>query len=851
MPVAIKETKPATPAKMKLLDVEAVLGRLSLPDKVALLSGKDNWHTKDFVALGVPSLRLSDGPNGCRGTKFFEGVPAASFPCATGLASSWDIELLDKVGAAIGEECRAKGVHVLLAPTVNQHRTPLNGRGFESFSEDPLLSGKLAGSFIRGCQATGVAAALKHLVCNDQETKRVTEVDERTLREIYLKPFEIAIREADPWLVMTSYNRLNGLHCSETKRLISGILRDEWGFTGAVVSDWHGTYSTDEAIHAGLDLEMPGPSIIRGPALLRMVTCGKVTEDEITERARQVLCLVNRCIPSSIPSMAEERENPDPALDTLRESAASAVVLLKNDTNTLPISRTARRIAVIGPNAGRACIFGGGSAELRPTYSVSPLEGIRKAAGSACDVVYAAGCDAHKLTPLLGERMTNSRGAMGFDISFYNEPPDRHQKAIHSLSTSNSNMFFNDNLPDSLDRACYATITGHFTPERSGVYEFGIGALGVVDMYIDDVLFIDNTTNPTPGELFYGKGSREETSEAHLQAGIAYSIRLEYASPSASTSFVGPLALSSRGGVRFGGYLKLSPEEHLKEAVELAQSADAVVLVAGLNSEFETEGFDRADMALPPASLNLIEKVLAVRPDTIICVQSGTPVEMPFASQTSSLIQLFYNGNEIGNGLADVLFGDVNPSAKLPFTIPKKLQDCASHAGSTDMPGGLSFPGKDGKVYYQEGVFMGYRQFVSGGPEPAFAFGHGLSYSDFSYTSCQISRNVMSSNPNTIVRCTITNSGSTPGREIVQTYVSAPLSSISRPSRELRGFTKTKLLQPGESQVVSIRLDQEAFAYHGEKGWTVEKGEYQVLVGASSVDIRETISVTIEEDFVF
>nr|XP_019003475.1 uncharacterized protein I203_03618 [Kwoniella mangroviensis CBS 8507]OCF66936.1 hypothetical protein I203_03618 [Kwoniella mangroviensis CBS 8507] len=326
MPVAVHSTSngqgiESSKIKYKLLDVEEVLLKLSLPEKVSLLSGKgmsklvqcslkfsvrsmterkwvvgiDNWHTRDIPKFGIPSLRLSDGPNGCRGTKFFEGVPAACFPCVTGLASSWDVDLVRQVGVALGDECRAKGVHVLLAPTVNMHRTPLNGRGFESFSEDPLLSGILAAGFIRGCQSTGVAATLKHLVCNDQETNRVsslltsssTHVDERSLREIYLKPFEIAIRESNPWLVMTSYNRVNGKHASETKGLITDLLREEWGYEGMVISDWHGTYSTDEAIQAGLDLEMPGPSIIRGPALLRMVTCGKVKETEIDERARQ------------------------------------------------------------------------------------------------------------------------------------------------------------------------------------------------------------------------------------------------------------------------------------------------------------------------------------------------------------------------------------------------------------------------------------------------------------------------------------------------------------------------------------------------------------------------------------
>ncbi|WVQ84780.1 hypothetical protein IAT38_006937 [Cryptococcus sp. DSM 104549] len=857
MPVAVNET--TTTSKYKLLDVEEVLGKLSLPDKIALLSGKDNWHTKDFPALGVPSLRLSDGPNGCRGTKFFEGVPAACFPCATGLASSWDVDLIDRVGVAIGDECRAKGVHVLLAPTVNMHRTPLNGRGFESFSEDPLLSGRLAASLIRGCQSTGVAATLKHLVCNDQETLRYAisaEMDERTLREIYLKPFEIALREANPWVVMTSYNRVNGVHCSETKSLIEGVLRGEWDFKGMVCSDWHGTYSVDEAIHAGLDLEMPGPSIIRGSALQRMVTCGKVTEDEITERARNVLNLVNKCIPSGIPSMAEERENEAPAVELMRESAADAVVLLKNDSGVLPISKSAKRIAVIGPNAGRAEVSGGGSAALRPTYTVSPLKGIQAEAGPSVEVVYAAGCDAHKLTPLLGDDLVNAEGKPGFDISFFNHPLSQPSPAIHSLTTTNSNMFFNDNLPDELYKACYARVTGTFTPTRTGIYEFGCGALGTVDLYVDDVLLIDNSTAPVPGELFYGKGSREETAEIHLEAGVEYAIRLDYASPSAGTAFVGPLALSSRGGVRFGGYLKLSPEENLSEAVELAKGADVVVLVAGLNAEFETEGFDRTDMSLPSPSLKLINTILSHRPDTIVCIQSGTPVSMPFAPSTSTLVHVFYNGNEVGNGLADVLFGKVNPSAKLPYSAPERVKDYASHRGSEKVPAEMSFPGKGGKVYYQEGVYVGYRQFVSDGSEVAFPFGHGLSYTSFSYSPIALDKHTLTFSSTITVTCTITNTGSVPGREIVQIYVSPPsTSTVDRPKLELRAFAKTRVLQPGESELVNLRLDKEAFAYYADrpegKGWEVEQGEYGVVVASSSVDVRSRAVVAVPEGFGF
>ncbi|OCF62049.1 hypothetical protein L486_01715 [Kwoniella mangroviensis CBS 10435] len=534
----------------------------------------------------------------------------------------------------------------------------------------------------------------------------------------------------------------------------------------------------------------------------------------------------------------------------MRQSAADAVILLKNDRGILPLPKTGKRIAVIGPNAERAQIFGGGSAALEPTYTVSPLEGIGAAVGEGSEVVYARGCDAHKLTPLIGEELRNSNGQLGFDITFYNEPSSStSRKAIHKLSTTNSSMFFNDNLPEKLNRACYATVSATFTPSRSGTYQFGVGALGISDLYVDDVLLIDNSTSPIPGELFYGKGSREGIGEIHLENGVTYGIRVEYASPSASTSFVGPLALSSRGGLRFGGYLKLSPDEHIREAVELAKSADIVVLVAGLNAEFETEGFDRQSMSLLQPTLNLIETILSVRQDRVVCLQSGTPLETPFIDRCSTLVHFFYNGNETGNGLSDVLFGDVNPSAKLPFTIARLLSDCQSHKTER------RFPGVEGKVYYDEGVFVGYRQFVTHGPESAFPFGHGLSYTSFEYQNTRTSLTTLELDSSTSIEisCTIKNTGSVVGREIVQLYISPLNGQEQRPKRELKSFKKTSLIQPGKEEVVNMKLDKESFAIWDttKSTWIIPKGKYEIMLASSSEGIRDTITISIESDFSF
>ncbi|OCF73377.1 hypothetical protein I204_06609 [Kwoniella mangroviensis CBS 8886] len=497
----------------------------------------------------------------------------------------------------------------------------------------------------------------------------------------------------------------------------------------------------------------------------------------------------------------------------MRQSAADAVILLKNDRGILPLPKTGKRIAVIGPNAERAQIFGGGSAALKPTYTVSPLEGIGAAVGEGSE----------------GEEIRNSNGQLGFDITFYNEPSSStSRKAIHKLSTTNSSMFFNDNLPEKLNRACYATVSATFTPSRSGIYQFGVGALGISDLYVDDVLLIDNSTSPIPGELFYGKGSREEIGEIHLKIGVTYGIRVEYASPSASTSFVGPLALSSRGGLRF---------------------ADIVVLVAGLNAEFETEGFDRQSMSLLQPTLNLIETILSVRQDRVVCLQRGTPLEIPFIDRCSTLVHFFYNGNETGNGLSDVLFGDVNPSAKLPFTIARLLSDCQSHKTER------RFPGVEGKVYYDEGVFVGYRQFVTHGPESAFPFGHGLSYTSFEYQNTRTSLTTLELDSSTSIEisCTIKNTGSVVGREIVQLYISPLNGQEQRPKRELKSFKKTSLIQPGKEEVVNMKLDKESFAIWDttKSTWIIPKGKYEIMLASSSEGIRDTITISIESDFSF
>ncbi|KAJ1309318.1 hypothetical protein OPQ81_004979 [Rhizoctonia solani] len=779
------------------LDVEKVLTSLSLAEKTRLLAGVGWWHTYAIERLGIPALRLTDGPNGARGTKFFEGVPGACFPGATGLAASWDLEYLHTVGKTIALDCKDKGAHVLLGPTVNIQRSPLGGRGFESYSEDPLLSGHMARAFIDGLQSEGVAATIKHFVANDSEFERMSissEVSTRALREIYLRPFELACRETKnpAWALMTAYNRVNGVHASENKYLLDTILRKQWGWEGLIMSDWFGTTSADASIKAGLDLEMPGPAIWRGDALQRCVVAQKVRLPEIDERARQVLKLINKVVASGIPEDAQEIGNPtEEIVGKLREAAGYSNVLLKNDSNILPLKCSElTSIAVIGPNADAPVFSGGGAANLRPYQHTTTLEGIRNAlkdTGHDVKVQHVIGARSHKLVPLLGlKQLKTKEGKPGFDIEWFHQDPVENPNAdrVHYIHGTHSSMWFVDNLPEYLNPKCWATITAIYTPEFSGKHEFGVSADGLADLYLDGKKIIDNSTNPTPGSAFFGTGTTEVLATVDLEAGNPVEIVLQYASSvfarekGIPESEFGTL-INSRGGCRFGGGPTFTTNEGIEDAIQAAKGADVAIVVIGLNNggyrgitflfashqpnsfgDWESEGHDRADMSLPGATDQLVSAVLEANKRTVVVVISGTPVAMPWASTASTVIQSFYGGGESGNGLADVLFGKVNPSSKLPLSFPKRDEDVPSY---------LNFPGENGKILYAEGVFVGYRHYETFKKEVLFPFGHGLSYTKFEYQDISLSGTI-GVNSTVEVSVTVRNVGQMPGREVVYVY---------------------------------------------------------------------------------
>ncbi|KAK5939464.1 beta-glucosidase [Knufia obscura] len=813
----------------KDFDVEDVLGKLNIDEKISLLSGTDFWHTASVPRLGVPAIRLSDGPNGVRGTKFFNGVPAACLPCGTGLAATWDIELIQKGGHLQGKEAIAKGASVILGPTTNMQRSPLGGRGFESFSEDPVLAGKMTAATIKGIQSTGVGATPKHYVCNDQEDQRMSVnsiITERALREIYLMPFQIAQKDADPWCYMTAYNQVNGTHVSESPRLIGDVLRKEWGFDGMVMSDWFGTYSSTESVKAGLDLEMPGPSYVRGKLINQALGCGKLREYDVDNCVREVLKLVKKVLPLGIPENAPEHtvDSPETAA-LLRQISSNSIVLMKNDKNVLPFKKE-KATAVIGPNADFAAFSGGGSASLLPYYAITPLQGVKDAAK---DVKYTLGAPGWKKLPLLTRMSKTKDNKHGLTMNVYLDPPsDKSRECIDTVHVNDSNCFLVDyKHPKLTSFLYYTTFDGEITPSQTAEYEFSLSVAGTAKLYVDGKLLIDNATHQTPGDSFFGTGTRDEISTMKLEKDNTYAVHIDFATLPTITFKVPGTTAFGAGGVRIGCERVIDYKVELDRAVELAKSVDQVILCAGLNSDWESEGYDRTTMHLPPGSDDLIKAITAANPNTAVVIQSGTPVTMPWYHSTPSVLQAWYGGNETGNAIADVLFGDVNPSGKLPLSFPLRNED---------NPAFLNYKSERNRALYGEDVYIGYRFYEKAKRDVLAPFGHGLSYTTFEMSDLKL--NVDDTAGEMSVTVNVKNTGSHPGAEVIQVYVSQHTPSINRPPKELKGFTKVHL-KKGESATATVKLSKKyatSFWDEGRDSWVSEKGKYTVLVGSSSAD---------------
>ncbi len=801
--------------------IESRLAELTVSEKVALVAGSDTWHTPPVPRVGIPAIKMSDGPIGVRGA----GTTRASacFPCGTALAATWDTDLVGRIGQAIAEEAKTKGVHVVLAPTVNIHRHPLAGRNFECYSEDPYLTARMAVAYISGVQSRGVAATVKHFVCNDSEFERMSissEVGPRALREIYLPPFEAAVKEAGTWALMASYNRVNGTFASENALLLASLLKQEWDFDGVVMSDWYGTKSTVAAVEAGLDLEMPGPPVFRGRRLEGAIGTGELDAASLDDSVRRLLRLAIRTGASvSDPDDAHESEVDDPAHRTLaRQAAADGIVLLQNDEAFLPIDPvTVRSIAVIGPNAAVARFQGGGSARVTPHYTVSVLDAIRERSKPDVAIVHEPGCTIQRATPVFAP-------PSGLAMEWF-DGLELAGEAVHTETMKRpAGFFWMGTPPQAVTMGQFSLrLRGLIAVDQGGVHTFSLISLGRSRLLLDGNLLVDNWTRQTRGSSFYGFGSTEVKAEADLAAGSTHEVVVEFACPPGAPS----------AGLTVGLQEPVQGDL-LERAVSAASAADLAVVVVGSSAEWETEGQDRLSLDLPGRQDELVERVAAANPRTVVVVNTGSPHALPWCPLVPAVMQVWYGGQEMGHGIADVIFGDTDPGGRLPTTFPMRLEDSPAY---------LNYPGEHGTVLYGEGIFAGYRGYDRRKIEPRFCFGHGLTYTSFDYGQLE----AVVEDGTVRCRVPVTNTGSRRGREVVQLYVHHLASAVARPDRTLQAFAKVEL-EPEETAIVSLSVDRAALAYWDPVAtrWDVEAGDVELQVGRSSRDLRSAVTLRIE-----
>ncbi|MGZ9719895.1 glycoside hydrolase family 3 C-terminal domain-containing protein [Rhizobium miluonense] len=814
--------------------IDDILDRMTLEEQVSLLSGADFWTTVPVERLGIPKIKVTDGPNGARGAgSLVAGVNAACFPVAIALGATWNPTLIERMGVAIAGQAKSKGASVLLAPTVNIHRSGLNGRNFECYSEDPMLTAELAVAYIQGVQSQGIAATIKHFAGNESEIERQTmssDIDERALREIYLLPFEKAVKKAGVMAVMSSYNRLNGTYTSEHPWLLTTVLREQWGFDGIVMSDWFGSHTTAATVNAGLDLEMPGPARDRGEKLVQAVRNGEVKLETVRMAAGRILKLLERVGAfEKAPDLSEHALDLPEDRALIRQLGAEGAVLLKND-GILPLKKAGLgHVAVIGPNAAEARVMGGGSAQIAAHYRVSPLEGIREALSNANSIQYAAGCRNNRLINVFSGEMR---------VEYFKGRSLAGSPA--AIETADVGEFFWFDLPSAeLNPSDFsARMTAFYTPAESGEHIFGMTNAGLAKLYVDGRLLVNGFDGWARGDNYFGTANVEQRQSIHLEAGQRYEVVVEYCALGATGEGINLTA------VRFGVEKPLGDAD-MVAAVETARAADVALLFVGRDGQWDTEGLDLPNMRLPGRQEELIEKVAAVNANTVVVLQTGGPIEMPWLGNVKAVLQMWYPGQELGHAVADVLFGDVEPGGRLPQTFPKQLSDNSAMTGDETV-----YPGRDGHVRYAEGVFVGYRHHDTRGVEPLFPFGFGLGYTRFSWGTAEASAAQIGPEGIT-VSVDITNIGDRRGSELVQLYVRPLAATVERPDKELRAFAKLQLA-PGETGTASLVVGPRDLSYFDEetKAFRASAGRYELLVAANAADIRSTVTIELAREWI-
>lgn len=767
------------------VDFDDLINKLDLPTKIRLLTGADMWSLPVIPEIGLDRLVMSDGPIGVRGEQWSAVDPSIALPSPTALAATWDVDLVKRVGRLLAQEARRKGVHVLLAPTINLHRSPLGGRHFECFSEDPFLTGEVGAAYVEGVQEGGVGTTPKHFVANDFETDRFTvnvQVTEKVLREVYLRPFERVVG-AGAWGLMTAYNAVNGTTMTEHSDLVNGVLKDEWGFDGYVVSDWTAVRSTEPAALGGTDVAMPGPHGPWGDQLEEAVREGRVPESVVDDKVRRILRLAHRVGALGGASRTVADQEPIDGVALAREVAARGFTLVRNEGGILPLN--VGTLALIGSAADEARIMGGGSAQVFPDRVVSPLQGLREREG--VEVRYALGTDPRvRLSPLT------------IPTRAYFMDADGDVLAEERLATTEARWI--GQLPEgaALDRLSFVELRTTYTPDLSGEHVFSVAGVGAFTVTVNGRTVLEETVSldgEDPAAAFLAPPERRMAVE--LRAGTPVELTVRH--PSGALKGFGLVAFTL-------GHANPTPgeDELITEAVRVAAASDVAVVVASTTLEVESEGFDRKDLKLPGRQDELIAAVAAANPRTIVVVNAGSPVEMPWLESVAAVLLTWFPGQEAGGALADVLFGDAEPGGRLPTTWPRRLEDAPV----------VNVTPADGAVPYSEGDRIGYRGWTA---EPAFWFGHGLGYTTWSYDSIAAGDRSVS--------VQVTNTGGRRGREVVQVYVNGALA----------GFDVVEA-DPGQSVITTVFLPERAFQEWTADGWQAVTGPHTVEAGRSYGD---------------
>jgi len=817
---------PSTPElKQKVNDI---VSKMTLDQKIDMIGGVNTFDVRAYPEFGLPLLHTADGPIGVR-----NDGPATTMAGGISLAATWDPALAQHVGEQIGRDARAKGKHFMLGPGVNIYRSPLNGRNFEYFGEDPFLGSKIAVGYIEGMQSDGVSATIKHFLGNNSEFDRHNSdsiIDQRTLHEIYLPIFEAAVKDAHVGAVMDSYNLTNGEHMTQNGPLNIGVLKKDWGFQGILMSDWDATYDAVGAANGGLDLEMPSGKSFNREKLLPAVKSGKVSQATIDDKVRRI-------IRTELEFGWLERDQRDLAIprysqqgrDVALQAALEGMVLLKNEGGLLPLDKNKiKTIAIIGPDAYPAVPVGGGSAQVQPFHAISFLEGLSNYLRDHASVTWAPGIMKPGVAAVRTDFETDAaNGKPGLKLENFNNENLSGTPASTSVDKHISlGLAFDLSMID-LDELDFSSLlhqqgtserwTGYYLPKQAGTFDIFVQQGGFSPsgfrLYVDGKLLMDNWNNQ---KFIIAQHHLDWDAKPHK---IVFE---HHTGPGFGPPFV------RMGIVPEGNWVDPAAED-------LAANADAVVLAVGFTAQSETEGWDRT-FELPPGQNELIEKIAAKNKNTIVVITSGGGVDMtPWADKVAGVIEAWYPGQEGGRALPEILFGDVNPSGHLPATFERKWQDNPTYNNYYPAQG-------TNRVVYREGVFVGYRGYEHNGTKPLFPFGYGLSYTTFKFSNLKTDEHEASFD--------VTNTGSRPGDAVAELYIAPPEhEAVPRPPKELKGFSRVSL-QPGETKSVTIPLNPRSFAYYDVNGkdWHAEKGTYEVLVGSSSEDLplRDAITLTQE-----